>query len=199
VTPELAAGYPQPQRHYSTRGAAYVDPNRRFLTRAQFGPCLGRLAGVPDLMDSERQVLTYAIWWHDAVYDPTASDNEARSAEMAKRDLRDLDVSLHAREEVARLIRLTAGHQVEEEDRLGEILVSIDLAILAVAPLDYDAYAQAVREEYVHVPDAAWRAGRAKVMQHFLDAPVIYPDLAFRALFEDVARANIAREIASLA
>ena len=118
---------------------------------------------------------------------------------MAKRDLRDLDVSLHAREEVARLIRLTAGHTVEEEDRLGEILVSIDLAILAAAPLDYDAYSRQIREEYAHVPEDAWRVGRAKVMQHFLDAPVIYPDPAFRALFEDVARANIAREIASLA
>ena len=118
---------------------------------------------------------------------------------MAKRDLRDFDVSLHAREEVARLIGLTAGHVVEEEDRLGEILVSIDLAILAAAPLDYDAYARQVRAEYAHVPDDAWRAGRARVMQHFLDAPVIYPDPALRALFEDVARANIAREIASLA
>ncbi len=150
-------------------------------------------------MDSERDVLTYAIWWHDAVYDPTASDNEAKSAEMAKRDLRDFDVSLHAREEVARLIRLTAGHVVEEEDRLGEILVSIDLAILAAAPLDYDAYARQVREEYAHVPDDAWRAGRRQVMQRFLDAPVIYPDPAFRGLFEAVARANIAREIATLA
>ena len=130
---------------------------------------------------------------------PTASDNEAKSAEMAKRDLRDLDVALHAREEVARLIRLTAGHVVEEEDRLGEILVSIDLAILAAAPLDYDAYSHQVRAEYAHVPDEAWRVGRAKVMQHFLDAPVIYPDPALRALFEEVARANIAREIASLA
>ncbi|MDO8799673.1 phosphohydrolase [Phenylobacterium sp.] len=179
--------------------AAYAQPHRRYHTRTHIEQCLALLDQVPDLMDSERQVLTYAIWWHDAVYDPTASDNEAKSAEMAKRDLRDLDVSLHAREEVARLIRLTAGHLVEEEDRLGEILVSIDLAILAAAPLDYDAYAHQVREEYAHVPDAAWRAGRAKVMQHFLDAPVIYPDPAFRALFEDVARANIAREIASLA
>ncbi|MES2340802.1 MAG: phosphohydrolase, partial [Pseudomonadota bacterium] len=161
--------------------------------------CLALLDGVPDLMDSERDVLTYAIWWHDAVYDPTASDNEAKSAEMAKRDLRDFDVSLHAREEVARLIRLTAGHVVEEEDRLGEILVSIDLAILAAAPLDYDAYARQVREEYAHVPDDAWRAGRRQVMQRFLDAPVIYPDPAFRGLFEAVARANIAREIATLA
>ncbi|MFZ3005633.1 MAG: phosphohydrolase [Phenylobacterium sp.] len=179
--------------------AAYAQPHRRYHTRTHIEQCLALLDQVPDLMDSERQVLTYAIWWHDAVYDPTAADNEAKSAEMAKRDLRDLDVSLHAREEVARLIRLTAGHAVEEEDRLGEILVSIDLAILAAAPLDYDAYSRQIREEYAHVPDDAWRVGRAKVMQHFLDAPVIYPDPAFRALFEDVARANIAREIAALA
>lgn len=179
--------------------AAYAEPHRRYHTRTHIEQCLALLDQAPELMDSERDVLTYAIWWHDAVYDPTASDNEAKSAEMAKRDLRDLDVSLHAREEVARLIRLTAGHQVEEEDRLGEILVSIDLAILAAAPLDYDAYCRQIREEYAHVPEDAWRVGRAKVMQHFLDAPVIYPDPAFRALFEDVARANIAREIASLA
>ncbi len=179
--------------------AAYAEPHRRYHTRTHIEQCLALLDQVPDLMDSERQVLTYAIWWHDAVYDPTASDNEAKSAEMAKRDLRDFDVSLHAREEVARLIRLTAGHLVEEEDRLGEILVSIDLAILAAAPLAYDAYSHQVRAEYAHVPDDAWRVGRAKVMQHFLDAPVIYPDPALRALFEDVARANIAREIASLA
>ena len=179
--------------------AAYAEPHRRYHTRTHIEQCLALLDQVPDLMDSERDVLTYAIWWHDAVYDPTASDNEAKSAEMARRDLRDLDASLHAREEVARLIRLTAGHVVEEEDRLGEILVSIDLAILAAAPLDYDAYSRQIREEYAHVPEDAWRVGRAKVMQHFLDAPVIYPDPAFRALFEDVARANIAREIASLA
>ena len=179
--------------------AAYAQPHRRYHTRTHIEQCLALLDGVPDLMDSERDVLTYAIWWHDAVYDPTASDNEAKSAEMAKRDLRDFHVSLHAREEVARLIRLTARHVVEEEDRLGEILVSIDLAILAAAPLDYDAYARQVREEYAHVPDDAWRAGRRQVMQRFLDAPVIYPDPAFRGLFEAVARANIAREIASLA
>ena len=97
----------------------------------------GRLAlldEVPELMDSERRVLTWAIWWHDAIYDPRASDNEARSAELAKRELRDLDATLHERDEVARLIRLTAGHEVEAEDRLGEILVSIDLAILGAPP-----------------------------------------------------------------
>nr|QQZ48661.1 hypothetical protein JKL49_14175 [Phenylobacterium glaciei] len=73
--------------------AAYAQPHRRYHTRTHIEQCLALLDQVPDLMDSERQVLTYAIWWHDAVYDPTASDNEAKSAEMAKRDLRDFDVS----------------------------------------------------------------------------------------------------------
>ena len=149
-------------------------------------------------MDSERQVLTYAIWWHDAVYDPRAKDNEAQSAEMARRDLRDFDVSIHAREEVARLIRLTAGHEVEDEDRLGEILVSIDLAILGAEPADYDAYARAVREEYAHVPDEAWKLGRPAVLKKFLEARAIYPDPDLRRRFESQARENLTREIASL-
>jgi predicted metal-dependent HD superfamily phosphohydrolase len=179
--------------------AAYAEPHRRYHTRQHIEQCLALLDQVPDLMDSERQVLTWAIWWHDAVYDPTASDNEARSAELAKADLRDLDVSIHAREEVARLIRLTAGHVVEEDDRLGEILVSIDLSILGAPPEIYDAYALAVRQEYAHVSDAAWRQGRPKVLQHFLDAPAIYPDPSLRDHFEAQARANLAREIAALA
>ena len=39
--------------------------------------------------------------------------------------------------EVARLIRLTAGHAVEPGDRLGALLVSIDLSILGVPAVEY--------------------------------------------------------------
>lgn len=179
--------------------AAYAEPHRRYHTRRHIEQCLTLLDEVPDLMDSERQVLTYAIWWHDAVYDPMAKDNEAQSAQMALRDLRAFDVSIHAREEVARLIRLTAGHKAEAEDRLGELLVSIDLAILGAAPADYDAYAEAVRAEYAHVPEEAWRRGRPAVLTSFLEAEVIYPDPDLRRRFETQARENLAREIAALA
>ncbi len=179
--------------------AAYAEPHRRYHTRRHIEHCLALLEEVLDLMDSERQVLTYAIWWHDAVYDPLAKDNEAQSADMARRDLRDMDVSIHAREEVARLIWLTASHRVEAEDRLGEILVSIDLAILGAEPVDYDAYAQAVREEFAHIPDQVWTQGRLAVLQAFLEAEVIYPDPDLRQRFEAQARENLAREIAALA
>jgi len=178
--------------------AAYAEPHRRYHTRRHIEQCLALLDGVDDLMDSERRVLTWALWWHDAVYDPAAPDNEARSADLAKQDLRDLDATLHERDEVARLIRLTAGHAVEAEDRLGEIMVSIDLAILGAPPIEYDAYARAVREEYAHVPDAAWRAGRAGVLRGFIDSPAIYPDPDLGRRFEAQARENLAREIATL-
>jgi predicted metal-dependent HD superfamily phosphohydrolase len=178
--------------------AAYAQAHRRYHTRTHIEQCLALLDQVPDLTETEHQILTYAIWWHDAVYDATASDNEAQSAAMAKRDLRDFDISLHGRDEVARLIMLTAGHEVEEGDRLGEILVSIDLAILGAPDERYDAYARAVREEYAHVPEDQWRLGRAGVLQRFLDAQVIFPDPAIAQWLEAQARANLSRELASL-
>lgn len=182
-----------------TLEAAYAEPGRRYHTRTHVEQCLALLDTFPDLTDAERRVLTWAVWWHDAIYDPRAPDNEARSAELARGDLRELDASLHEREEVARLIHLTADHEVEEGDRLGEILISIDLAILGATPEAYDRYAVQVREEYAFVPDDLWRTARTRVLQRFVDSPVIFPDAGIRARLETRARENLLREIASLA
>lgn len=179
--------------------AAYAEPHRRYHTRAHIEACLKLLDQVEGLDANARRLLGWAIWWHDAVYDPRAADNEARSAERARLALAAEGASQPEQAEVARLILLTAGHQVPAGDRLGAILVSIDLAILGATPAVYDAYSQAVREEYAHVPEPAWRAGRAAVLQRFLDAPVIFPDPALRDRFEDQARANLRRELAALA
>ena len=54
---------------------AYGEPHRRYHTRRHIEQCLALLDEVPDLTDAERQILAYAIWWHDAAYDPTASDD----------------------------------------------------------------------------------------------------------------------------
>lgn len=178
--------------------AAYGEPHRRYHTRAHIEACLALLAARSDLSDVERRRLEWAIWWHDALYDPRASDNEARSAELAGRDLPGLGASAEDVEEVMRLIRLTTGHQVAPGDRLGAVLVSIDLSVLGAKPATYDAYARAVREEYRHAPHAVWRAGRAAVLQRFLEAPVIFPDPELRAALETSARANLARELAGL-
>ena len=178
--------------------AAYAESHRRYHSRAHIEACLAILAGVEGLSAHERRLLEYAIWWHDAVYDPARSDNEAVSARMAKQDLVTLGESSTVADEVARLILLTKGHTVCPDDRLGALLVSIDLAVLGGDPEAYDDYAAGVRMEYAFVPEPAFRAGRVRVMQAFLDAAEIYPEPTFSARLEARARANIAREIAAL-
>jgi len=173
--------------------AAYTAPGRHYHDLSHIEDCLGALAGVDDLSSAERGILTEAIWWHDVVYDPTRSDNEELSARLAEQHVRpDL------RQEVGRLIRLTRTHQVEPDDRLGAILISIDLSILGAAPARYDAYAAAIRKEFAHVPDGDYRAGRARVLSQFAARPVIFPDPIFAARYDRLARDNLARELASL-
>jgi predicted metal-dependent HD superfamily phosphohydrolase len=175
--------------------AAYAEPHRRYHTRAHIEDCLIELAAVPDLADLERRRLVWAIWWHDAVYDPTRSDNEERSAAMAERDLEGLGVDACDRSEVARLIQLTRGHRVEPNDRLGAVLVSIDLSILGRPAEVYDRYAAAIRQEYGFVPDDAFRIGRAGVLRRFLESEMIFPDARFGARLGSAARENLKREL----
>jgi predicted metal-dependent HD superfamily phosphohydrolase len=178
--------------------AAYAEPHRRYHTREHIEECLAELAGIDGLSPDERALLEWGIWWHDAIYDPARTDNEERSAEMADRDLAAMGARAEDRREVVRLIRLTKGHEVSAGDRLGALLVSIDLSILAAEPARYDSYARAVREEYAHVPDAAFRAGRTAVLQRFVESAVLFPDPTLSARWEARARANLERELATL-
>ena len=67
--------------------AAYAEPHRAYHTGAHIADCLAKLARIEGLGGHQRQLLTWAIWWHDAIYDPARPDNEEASAEMARRDL----------------------------------------------------------------------------------------------------------------
>ncbi|GLR91885.1 hypothetical protein GCM10007857_86030 [Bradyrhizobium iriomotense] len=173
--------------------AAYAAPGRYYHNLSHIEDCLAALARVEELSAREREILSEAIWWHDVVYDPTRSDNEEISAQLAERHVRD-DIS----HEVGRLIRLTKTHEIQADDRLGAILISIDLSILAAEPARYDAYAAAIRQEFIHVRDADYRAGRARVLRQFAARPIIYPDAGFAAKYDRRARDNLARELASL-
>lgn len=173
--------------------AAYAAPGRHYHNLAHIEDCLAALVQVEGLAEREREILSEAIWWHDVVYDPTRSDNEEFSAQLAERHVR-ADLG----HEVGRLIRLTKSHDVAADDRLGAILISIDLSILAAEPARYDAYAAAIRQEFLHVSDADYRAGRAAVLRRFAARPVIYPDAGFAAKYDRRARDNLARELASL-
>jgi predicted metal-dependent HD superfamily phosphohydrolase len=178
--------------------ARYSEPHRRYHTMAHIEDCLAQVAASTDFTDAQRALMDAAIWFHDAIYDPTRHDNEAESAKLAVERLSAEGAAPAFIAEVSRLILLTAGHSVADGDALGARLVSIDLSILGAEAERYDAYAAAIREEYAHVPEALYRAGRAAIMSRFLESDRLYADPAWAERYEGRARANLAREIAEL-
>jgi predicted metal-dependent HD superfamily phosphohydrolase len=183
--------------------ARWDEPHRHYHTATHLSAVLGHLDGAATHA-ARPDVVRLAAWWHDAVYDPRAAGdaNERASAALAGRSLGGLGVPADAAAEVERLVLLTAGHSPNDDDRDGGLLCDADLAVLAGPPASYDRYAAAVRREYAHVPDEAFRAGRAVVLRRLAGLPSIYrlPQLtgAERRAWEERARANLRRELTNL-
>ena len=79
-----------------------------------------------------------------------------------------------------------------------EILVDIDLSILGQDAETFDNYERAIRQEYAHVDDNAFRKGRSAILQRFLDRPAIYATPRMRSRYEEPARQNLRRSLLNL-
>lgn len=150
----------------------------------------------------DREALEAAIWFHDAIYDSRAKDNEARSAALAGQKLAGRS-GAERLQRIAAMILATATHALpsfgdEEFLRDTALFLDMDLAILGAAPEAFDAYEQAVRREYGWVEEPMWRAGRAAVLKSFLARPHIFHTDEFRRRFEPLARQNLARSLQAL-
>lgn len=143
-----------------------------------------------------------AILYHDAVYDPARDDNEARSAAL----LRALETGRvpPARLDAAEAMVLATAHHTVPEGLPEAVaadarhFLDMDLAILGAAPQDFAAYDAAIRVEYAHVPDAAYRAGRAAVLRRLLARDPLYLTETFRATHDAAARRNLTAALAQL-
>ena len=179
----------------------YAEPQRRYHTWAHIEALLGWFALRRDHLHDPAAV-QLAILFHDAVYDPARSDNEAQSAQLL-RDADLPDVTDDARLRAVRMIEATAAHgladNLDENDRsdMAEFL-DMDLSILGVAPAVFDGYERAIRDEYAFVPEALFRAARRGILERFLERPTLYFSDWGHERFEARARSNIAASIAAL-
>lgn len=188
------AADPDPSPYADNLLARWAEPQRRYHTTAHLLAVLEHIdtlaghAADPDLV-------RLAAWFHDAVYRPDRSENEERSAALAERALPEAGLSAGATAKVARLVRLTAGHDPAAGDTNGEVLCDADLAILATGPKEYGAYAARVREEYGFVPDEVFREGRADVLRQLLGLPRLFRTPHGIARWEPRARQNLTTEL----
>ncbi|MER8369766.1 hypothetical protein [Mesorhizobium sp. M0306] len=184
---ELSALYEAEDRHYHDLG--HIE-------------AMLALANDYKALLHDPEAVEAAIWFHDAIYDSRAKDNEAKSAALAEKKL----AGRTDEQRVGRITAMIIATATHELPHFGDgnavrdaaLFLDMDLAILGATPDAFDAYEQAVRREYGWVEEPMWRAGRSAVLKSFLARPHIFHTEEFRQRFEAQARQNMARSIEAL-
>jgi predicted metal-dependent HD superfamily phosphohydrolase len=191
----LAGDSPTSRTEWAALVAAWSEPHRRYHDLAHLAAVLGLVGALPGATDPD--AVRLAAWYHDVAYEPERTDNEEVSAARARAGLRGL-VPDDRLDEVERLVLLTAGHDPAPDDANGAVLCDADLAVLAGPADSYATYASAVREEYGHLSDDEFTAGRIAVLQHLLALPALYRTPEAAAQWADRAAANLTAELSLL-
>ncbi|MFF5440883.1 hypothetical protein [Streptomyces achromogenes] len=190
-------GGPDPAAYADNLLARWQEPQRHYHTVAHLTAVLDHVDTL-ERYAADPDVVRLAAWFHDAVYLPERSENEERSARLAERALPEAGLPDAKTAEVARLVRLTVGHDPAGDDADGQVLCDADLAILAAPPSAYAVYTAGVREEYHFVPNDAFRDGRSAVLRQLLGLPRLFHTPYGREHWEATARYNLASELEML-
>ncbi len=138
----------------------------------------------------------WAIWFHDAIYQPQSQNNERRSAELLIKWLSSATLPEKTIAKAYQLILATKTHSPEGLDYDGLLFLDMDMAVLGQP--DYAAYREAIRMEAKAIPDLIYRVSRIKILTDFLSRPRIYHTSGFFEQFETLARQNMTQEIKDL-
>ncbi|MEB6479093.1 HD domain-containing protein [Acinetobacter vivianii] len=183
--------FSEPQKIFNKLIAAYNEKQRAYHTVQHLYECLVLLESIrADLNDAYTVAL--ALWFHDAVYDPQAKDNEMKSAELFEQYLVQ-DLSADNVQKIKRWIIATQKHASTDELDL-QFLLDIDLAILAASPARFAEYEQQIQKEYAWVDPDIYSIKRKEVLAHFYQTEPLYQTEYFQQNFEQRAKGNL-REV----
>lgn len=143
-----------------------------------------------------------AACYHDAIYLPGRSDNETRSADLARTEVArfgqagEVDI-----ERVAQLILMTARHgklQRPNVDAEAAQFLDADMAIVGSDGADFDRYDAALADEYkAVVPGFIYRFKRKHFLRELLASPRIFLSDYGHARWDAAARDNLRRALSA--
>jgi predicted metal-dependent HD superfamily phosphohydrolase len=175
----------------------YSAPDRHYHSTEHIVECLGWVDRARDLC-RDADALEAAVWFHDAVHDPLAGDNEVASAGLFRAAAGASGISAEKIDRVCTLIAAT-DHRRPEVEGDARLLVDIDLSILGAPPVRYRRYERDVRAEYAALSDAVFQKGRLAVLRGFLERTMIFRTPYFYDRLERQARENLAEALRALA
>jgi predicted metal-dependent HD superfamily phosphohydrolase len=146
-------------------------------------------------MDAD--IVQMAIFYHDAVYDLRAKDNEEKSIELFRAVAEWSNFVEDFTEGVAHAILATKHIELPTGFNC-RVLCDLDLAILGKPEAIFDEYERRIREEYNWVSEDRFRTGRLAIMEGFLGRPFVYGTQFFRRKYGREARMNLLRSVEQL-
>lgn len=181
--------------HFEEITEAYSKQNRHYHNLQHINYML-YLASTDAANIIDYDMIQFAIWYHDIIYNATKSNNELKSAQFAQKQLKQLKIDSKRIENCANLIISTKKHEIlNDQNKDNAYLLDWDLAILGTPWRTYEKYTQNIRKEYSMFPNFMYKKGRKKVLQHFLERPQIYYTKKYHDLWETSARKNIQKEL----
>ncbi len=177
-------------RELATR---YAEPHRRYHTITHILQCLHEFHEISQMAEHPAE-LEMAIFFHDAVYNAKAMDNEEQSARLASEAGEKMNLP---QESIERIVRLIEGTKIGKvpatpDERLME---DIDYSILGQPESVYDAYVQGVRAEYHWVSQDMFGAKRGNFLRGLLEKDSIYYTGHFGKKYNKTAKENIRKEL----
>jgi len=186
-------GLPEPEGLCQALLDAYGEPQRHYHTLQHLGECLA-LADKFKAEAERFEEVELALWFHDAVYDVRAHDNEARSAQWAATALREAGLDEQACARIHDLVMATC-HGTLPGTPDAALLTDIDLSILGASEPRFAEYEEQIRAEYAWVAPDVYAVKRRAVLRGFLERVHIYATPAVRSRFEEEARRHLSRAI----
>ena len=172
----------------------YGELNRAYHNLTHLADVLEKLdwarQNIEGLSARDFDRIELALFYHDAIYDAKAHDNEAQSRDLFVADATRFGLPPDDIEAVARLIDLTANH-LRATSLDEQVMADCDLSILGAAPDIFAAYNKNIRREYSYIPAAIWDKRRQSFLNTMLEAPRLFKTEAFHDLYDTAARRNL--------
>jgi predicted metal-dependent HD superfamily phosphohydrolase len=193
----LAAGASgDPGGWYERIYGLYAEPARGYHNLRHIDECLEEFDAARHLACQPTPV-ELALWFHDAIYDPRAHDNEERSAALATQALSEAGCGAALLRDVRDLIMATK-HLHAPADGDAALLADIDLSILGKPQARFQDFELGVRQEYAWVAESIFRLKRAEILELFLARVRIYSTDWFFSRYERTARENLIASVLRL-
>ena len=174
----------------------YCDAGRYYHNLNHLEAIIRELSDVKDNIPHWDTAM-FSVFYHDIVYNALRSDNEAQSADKAQLRLHDIGFPKDQTTQCVLQILATKGHN-PGDDATTQLFIDADLAILGKPTQAYTEYSENLRKEFFIYTDKEYKAGRKKILKHFLAMDRIFKTEHFYNKYEKQARKNIERELSLL-